>query len=98
MIVAESILLPVDAESLHAYVKPFDTCRILLTTNCRGRGAAIVEVLSYVMSATRGGRLPTPAEMLDQMEKAGLTTRPPIRPVPREPFHAFVGTVEPSGE
>ena len=83
-------------EHLKGFVRPGG--RILLTTNCRGRGAAIVEVLSYVMSATRGGRLPTPAEMLDQMEKAGLTTRPPIRPVPREPFHAFVGTVEPSGE
>jgi hypothetical protein len=38
--------------------------------------------------------LPTPAEMLDQMEKAGLTTRPPIRPMPREPFYAFLGTVK----
>jgi len=67
--------------------------RLLLTTVCLGRGAA-VDVLNLWGTMTEGcGRLPTPAEMVAQMEAAGFTQVTKRSLIPSDSFYAFVGTV-----
>jgi len=66
--------------------------RLLLTTVCRGRGSAS-DVLNLWGAMTAGcGRLPEPAEMVEQMEQAGFAAVKRTRLIPGESFYAFVGT------
>jgi SAM-dependent methyltransferase len=75
---------------VRAFLKPGG--RLLLTTVCLGRGAA-VDVLNLWGAMTEGcGRLPTPAEMVAQMEAAGFTAVTKKSLIPSDSFYAFVGT------
>jgi SAM-dependent methyltransferase len=65
--------------------------RLLLTTLCLGPGVA-VDILNLWGAMTAGcGRLPTPAEMITQMEQAGFTAVRRTSLIPRDSFYAFVG-------
>jgi SAM-dependent methyltransferase len=67
--------------------------RLLLTTFCQGRGIG-GGVLSLWGAMTEGcGRLPTPAEMMEQLAEAGFCDVTRRRLIPFESFHAFVGAV-----
>jgi 4-hydroxy-2,2'-bipyrrole-5-carbaldehyde O-methyltransferase len=74
---------------VRAFLKPGG--RLLLTTVCLGRGAA-VDVLNLWATMTEGcGPLPTPAEMVAQMENAGFMQVTNRSLIPRDSFYAFVG-------
>jgi SAM-dependent methyltransferase len=67
--------------------------RLLVTTACRGGGAAM-EVLNLWASLTEGaGRLPDPAELVAQLREAGFRAARSRRLVPGESFYAFVASV-----
>ena len=75
---------------VRAFLKPGG--RLLLTTVCLGRGAA-VDVLNLWGAMTEGcGRLPTPAEMVAQMEAAGFTHVTKQSLIPSDSFYALVGS------
>ena len=64
--------------------------RLLLTTICLGKGAA-VDVLNLWAAMTDGcGRLPEPREMVAQLEDAGYTAVVPRSLIPSDSFYSFV--------
>ncbi|MFI5367038.1 MAG: SAM-dependent methyltransferase [Candidatus Binatia bacterium] len=66
--------------------------RLLLTTICQGPGTG--GILSLWGAMTAGcGRLPTPAEMVAQLDAAGFSAVTRRSLVPNESFYAFVGVV-----
>ena len=72
------------------FVKPGG--QVLLTTFCQG-GSAAVAVLNLWGAMTTGcGRLPTPAELVAQLQDAGFRDITHHRLIPGESFFAFVGT------
>lgn len=66
--------------------------RLLLTAICLGKGSA-VDILNLWSTITDGcGRLPTPGEMVAQMEEAGFTGVKARSLIPTDSFYAFLGT------
>jgi SAM-dependent methyltransferase len=66
--------------------------RLLLTSICLGKGAA-VDVLNLWAAMTDGcGRLPAPREMVAQMEQAGYTAVVSRSLIPSDSFYSFLGT------
>ncbi len=66
--------------------------RLLLTTYCQGRGLG-AGLINLWGTMTEGcGRLPTTAEMADQLAEAGFVRVTRRSLIPGESLHAFVGT------
>ncbi len=77
-------------EHVRGFLKPGG--RLLLTTLCRGRGAAVA-VLDLWGAMTEGcGRLPEWREMVGQIEEVGFVGVTAKSLIPGEGFYAFVGT------
>lgn len=65
--------------------------RLLLTSVCFGKGAA-VDMLNLWGAMTAGcGRLPAPAELTEQMEQAGFIRIERRSLIPSDSFYAFTG-------
>ncbi len=65
--------------------------RLVLTTGCSG-GSVGMQLLDLWSAATRGaGRLPAPAELEQQLRRAGFATVRSERLMPGESYYAFVG-------
>jgi len=70
--------------------------RLLLTTGCQG-GSVGMALLNLWSASTRGcGPLPEPAELVEQLGRAGFATPRSARLLPGESYFAFTG-VNPGG-
>ncbi|NUQ77879.1 MAG: class I SAM-dependent methyltransferase [Polyangiaceae bacterium] len=74
---------------LRGFLEPGGT--LLATTACKG-GSPAVEALNLWAAATEGcGRLPSPNEMVRQMEEAGFTGARSTKLIPFESYYSFTG-------
>ena len=87
---------PIDARvgllrHVRAFLKPGG--RLLITTVCQGRGSASDILNLWGAMTANCGRLPTPGEMVSQMEAAGFVEVRKRSLIPGESFYSFVGVV-----
>ena len=66
--------------------------QVLLTTICQGGGSTSAILDLWGSMTADCGRLPDPAEMVAQIEKAGFTDVTATRLIPGESFYSFAGT------
>ncbi|MBI1851613.1 MAG: hypothetical protein HYR85_14835 [Planctomycetes bacterium] len=65
--------------------------RVVITTACQGSGTGI-DILNLWGTLIQGcGRLPSEAELLDQMKRAGFESVTSRILIPGEPYYGFVG-------